>query len=145
MREARFRNIGDPRRRDRFKSTYELGERSPFVLYAVGAYEKAFTMLEATLADGGPWILGDSPTLADINLMPYVARLNYLGLLGIWTAERPRVLDWWQQVQGWPSFVAGLSEPVTETEIEEMRTHGPKIRNNLAELLAQLCRGDFAS
>ena len=145
LREARFRNIGDPRRRDRFKSTYELGERSPFVLYAVGAYEKAFTMLEATLADGGPWILGDSPTLADINLMPYVARLNYLGLLGIWTAERPRVLDWWQQVQGWPSFVAGLSEPVTETEIEEMRTHGPKIRNNLAELLAQLCRGDFAS
>jgi hypothetical protein len=41
-REVRFRNIGDPRRRDRFKSTYELGTQSPFLLYAVAAYYKAF-------------------------------------------------------------------------------------------------------
>ena len=145
LREARFRNIGDPRRRDRFKSTYELGERSPFVLHAVAAYEKAFKSLEATLADGGPWILGADPTLADINLMPYVARLNYLGLLGIWTADRPSVLNWWQQVQKWPSFITGLSEPVTEAEIEEMGTHGPKIRDNLAEQLVELRRGDVAA
>ena len=32
IRERRFRNIGDPRRRDRFMSTYELGVRSPFVM-----------------------------------------------------------------------------------------------------------------
>jgi len=30
IRETRFRKIGDPRRRDRFMSTYELGVRSPF-------------------------------------------------------------------------------------------------------------------
>jgi glutathione S-transferase len=42
LRESRFRNIGDPRRRDRFKSTFELGVQSPFVLYAVAAYELAF-------------------------------------------------------------------------------------------------------
>ncbi|HEY7662519.1 MAG TPA: glutathione S-transferase N-terminal domain-containing protein, partial [Xanthobacteraceae bacterium] len=41
LRQKRFRNIGDPRRRDRFKSTYELGTRSPFVLHAVAAYERA--------------------------------------------------------------------------------------------------------
>ena len=57
-RETRFRNIGDPRRRDRFKSTYELGVRSPFVLHAIAAYERAFKTLEETLAESGPWILG---------------------------------------------------------------------------------------
>ena len=31
-RETRFRNVGDPKRRDRFFSTYELGVESPFVL-----------------------------------------------------------------------------------------------------------------
>jgi glutathione S-transferase len=36
-------------------------------------------MLEEALAEGGPWILGDQLTLADINLMPYAARLDYLG------------------------------------------------------------------
>src|SRR5262244_1665813 len=54
IREARFRNIGDPRRRDRFKSTFELGVQSPFALYAVASYERAFEMLEAALAEGGP-------------------------------------------------------------------------------------------
>ena len=61
MREARFRNIGDPRRRDRFKSTYELGVRSPFVLHGIAAYERAFGLLEEALAESGPWLVGDEP------------------------------------------------------------------------------------
>src|SRR5271167_4770373 len=85
LRQKRFRNVGDPRRTDRFKSTYEHGVQSPFVVHAVAAYERAFKMLEVTLAEGGPWILGAGPTLADINLMPLVARLDYLGLLDLWT------------------------------------------------------------
>ncbi len=39
LREKRFRNVGDPRRRDRCKSTYEYGVQSPFVLHGVAAYE----------------------------------------------------------------------------------------------------------
>ena len=80
VREVRFRNIGDPRRRDRFMSTYEFGAQSPYVVHAVGAYERAFKLMEETLAAGGPWILGKQVTLADIAMMPFVARLSYLGL-----------------------------------------------------------------
>ena len=36
-------------------------------------------------------------TLVDINLMPFGARLDYLGLL--WTDNRPRVRDWWARAQ----------------------------------------------
>ena len=58
-RQKRFRNVGDPRRTDRFKSTYEHGVQSPFVVHAIAAYERAFKMLEAMLGEsGGPWILG---------------------------------------------------------------------------------------
>ena len=49
LRQRRFQNIGDPRRRDRFRSTYELGVHSPFVLHAIAAYERAFGLLEQTL------------------------------------------------------------------------------------------------
>jgi glutathione S-transferase len=140
LRETRFRNIGDPRRRDRFKSTYELGVKSPYVLYAIAAYERAFKSLEETLAEGGPWILGADPTLADINLMPYVARLDYLGLLGVWTDSRPQVMKWWTRAQAWPSFKQGLYELITEAELTEMRTHGVTIRDEVAALLAELRR-----
>lgn len=140
LRETRFRNIGDPRRRDRFKSTYELGVQSPFVLYAIAAYERAFKALEEALAASGPWILGAKLTLADINLMPYVARLDYLGLLGLWTDDRPHIGDWWAQAQEWPSFKRGPYDRMTAAELTEMRTHGPTIRDDVAALLLGLRR-----
>jgi glutathione S-transferase len=132
IRETRFRNVGDPRRRDRFKSTYEHGVQSPFVVHAVAAYERAFKALEATLAENGPWILGGDPTLADINLMPYVARLEYLGLLDLWANDRPHVQSWWTHARAWPSFKAGLYDLISADEFTEMRTHGPTIRDGIA-------------
>lgn len=144
MREKRFRNIGDPRRRDRFKSTYELGVHSPFVLHGIAAYERAFKLLEETLTEGGPWILGAKPTLADINLMPFVARLDYLGLLGIWTDDRPHIRNWWVRAREWPSFKRGLYDLMTPAELTEMHTHGPTIRDDVAALLAGLRRGEPA-
>jgi glutathione S-transferase len=139
-RQVRFRNIGDPRRHDRFMSTYELGVQSPYVRHAVGAYERAFKLMEETLAAGGPWLLGARPTLADINMMPLVARLSNLGLLDVWTANRPLIAAWWDQVQQWPSFRSGLSDLITEAEYAEMRAHGPKIRDDLAALLTGVRR-----
>ena len=57
----------------------------------IAAYERAFKLMEQTLAERGPWMLGAQPTLADINLMPFAARLAYLGLLEAWTDDRPRI------------------------------------------------------
>ena len=130
-REIRFRNIGDPRRRDRFFSTYEQGTRSPFVRHAVAAYSKAFASMEAALQQHGPWLIGAMPTLADINMMPYVARLHYLGLLDIWTDARPAVRAWWTRVQAWPSFVEGIVKPLTTHEADEMGKHGPTIYDGI--------------
>ena len=138
-REARFRNVGDPRRRDRFKSTYELGVHSPFVLHGIAAYERAFKLLEDMLAEtGGPWVLGARPSLADVNLMPYAARLEYLGLIGAWVDARPRVRDWWAHAQAWPSFKSGLHDLISEAEFTEMRTHGPKLRGDVEKLISEL-------
>ena len=137
-REVRFRNIGDPRRRDRFKSTYDLGTQSPFVLYAVAAYYKAFNSMDKALAGHGPWLLGEKLSLADINMMPYVARLHYLGLLDVLTADRPAVRAWWQRTQQLPSFVAGLVTPMKSLEVEEMAKHGPTIRGELEDLIEQV-------
>jgi glutathione S-transferase len=75
-RAARFRNVDDPRRRDRFVSTYEHGVESPFVLWASAAYERAFKSIDGTLAQGGEWLAGGAFSLAEVNLMPYLARLG---------------------------------------------------------------------
>jgi glutathione S-transferase len=140
IRERRFRNIGDPRRRDRFMSTYELGVRSPYVKHGIAAYERAFKMLEDTLTETGPWVLGSDVSLADINLMPFAARLDYLGLLDLWTENRPRVKEWWALASEWPSFRSGLHDLISETELAEMRTYGLKIVSDVAEIIAAVRR-----
>ena len=146
IREKRFRNVGDPRRTDRFKSTYELGVKSPFVAHGIAAYERAFKMLEDTLSEtGGPWILGSNPSLADINLIPYAARLDFLGLLDLWIKNRPNVKSWWTSVRQWRSFKTGLYDRISENEIAEMSLHGPKIVNEVAEALVEIQRNALAA
>jgi len=73
-------------------------------------------------------------------MMPFVARLSYLGLLDVWTGKRPHIAAWWNQVQQWPSFKSGLSDLITEAEYAEMRVYGPKIRDDLAALLTGVRR-----
>ena len=140
MREKRLQNIGDPQRRDRFTSLYEHGVQSPIVLHAVAAYESAFKTLEKTNAEGGPWILGARPTLADISLMPMVARLDYMQLLDVWTADRPHVRAWWAQAQAWPSFRIGLADLIPAPEIAEMQQYGLPIRDQVASRRAEVLR-----
>ena len=77
--------------------------------------------------------------------MPYAARLDYLGLLDLWTADRPHVQDWWKHARAWPHFKTGLHDLISETEFSEMRTHGPKIRDDIAAHLAGLRRDSAKS
>ena len=108
-------------------------------MHGVAAYERAFKMLEDALAqNGGPWILGSDPTLADINLMPYAARLGYLSLLDLWIKDRSR--EWWASAREWRSFKSGLHDLISEAEFSEMRMHGPKIADDLVVSIAEARR-----
>jgi len=103
-------------------------------------------MLEDTLGESdGPWILGSDPTLADINLMPYAARLDYLGLLDLWIKDRSRVKAWWTSAREWPSHKSGLHDMISEAEFSEMRMHGPKIADDLTETIAEVRRSTLAA
>jgi glutathione S-transferase len=118
----------------------------PFVAHGVAAYERAFKSLEATLDEtGGPWILGANPTLADISLMPYAARLDFLGLLDLWIKDRPHVKLWWTTARQWPAFKSGLNDRISENEVAEMRLHGPKIANDVAEALVEIRRNTLSA
>jgi ganglioside-induced differentiation-associated protein 1 len=138
QREIRFRNVGDPKRYDRFKSTYDLGVNSRFVIYAIAAYEKAFSQLEKSLSDEKSWILGDHFSLADINLIPYVARLNYLQLLQIWIKDRPFIQSWWKRVQLIPEFSTSISNPMLDSELEDMKYFGNLIAPAILKLRDEL-------
>jgi len=139
-RQIRFRNVGDPRRRDRFMSTYEHGVDSPYVFWAVAAYEKAFKAMEDSLPAAEGWLVGADYTLADANLTPYVARLEYLTLLEVWTEGRPKLRAWWERARARPNFGAAIGAPLSAKELDDMRSRGAEIRDTVREL-----RGKYLS
>lgn len=67
--------------------------------------------LEATLgARGGPWILGDAFTLADVSWVPILARLVEADALHLFVGDgrRPAVQAYWARLQARPSYGAAV-------------------------------------
>ncbi len=140
QRQGRYRNVGDPIKRARLISTYEEGVDSPYVFQGIGAFEIAFDKMEKDLKAGGPWLVGPQLTLADINMMPFVARIAYLDLLDIWIAERPAVREWWGRAQAVPSFIASIPEKLSSEDFASMKNSGTRLRERVAERLDEYRR-----
>ena len=133
QRNGRFNNIGDPGRRARFVSTYEEGEDSVYVAQGIFAFEKMFREMEIDLSPGQDWLVGEFG-LADVNLIPFVARLEYLGLLDVWIADRPRVQAWWARAKARPSFAKAIADKLTPEQIAAMKSSGERIKGKIAKL-----------
>jgi len=134
QRQQRYRNVGDPERHARFKSLYEEGIESPYAFQAIGHFEKMFRLLEQALAEsGGPWILGDEYTLADINLTPYLYRVEYLTLLNLWLEDKPLVQQWWERARARPSALETIPGRLPAAMVEDMRHFGRLIQPRVSE------------
>ena len=133
QREQRFKNIGDTARRDRFMSVYEDGVESPYVLRGIGAYEVAFNLMEEALTGGNDWLSGNIFSLAEVNLAPFLARLEYLKILNHWIGERPIIQNWWQQVKARPSYQAEIARKLKQEDVDEMISSGKKISARIGE------------
>jgi glutathione S-transferase len=60
-------------------------------------------MEKGLAASGGPWLMGDTLTLADYCIAPTIDRMNDLGLAEAW-ADCPRVTAWFDKVRRQPAY-----------------------------------------
>ena len=131
-REKRFRNVGDPERRARFVSTFQEGVASHYVFSGIANFESFLKQLEKDLLDGRRWVVGDTYTLADIAITPFLARLEHLVMLDVWIDDKPFVKKWWESVKARPSFDVAIKNMIDEKELEHMQSSGKKIKKEVA-------------
>lgn len=135
--EERDRNIAetpDAGRRERKRQGIELGMDAPYVPDAVRHHDRIVARMQAELADGRPWLMGEQYTLADVAMTPYVNRLAHLHFDGMW-AHRPRVADWYERIQARPNF-RGVADWVNPKYIAIFDAHGPAAWAKAAAMLA---------
>ena len=112
-----------PERAERRRRMLSEGIEAPGPSACLLAYDKFLADMEIALADR-PWLAGDTFSLADVGVIPYVNRLDMLQCAGMWTECRPRLTDWWERVKARPMFQAALFGFITEDLKTLMREKG---------------------
>lgn len=109
--EARLARVPNPDRREDWRRM----AREPFgeaeIAHALANIRRTLGRMEAALADG-PWLAGESFSLADIHMSAYAVRLGEYEAKGLRWADYPRAADWWARLQARPAFARAKIEPV---------------------------------
>lgn len=125
--EAQLAQIPDEARRAQRRSVIEHGVKAPEFAGAVRAFVDMIDDMETQLA-GQPWLAGDAISLADASAMPYVLRLDHLGMSPLLAADiRPRLADWYARIRARPSFEASVTALLPEFVIQMFRNNGDAV------------------
>lgn len=133
--EANIAATPDPARRERKRQSIEMGIEAPVVRDALQTYTRVFDRIEAALADGRQWLLGEQYTLADAGLTPYAFRIRQLHLTPMLDG-RPHLSAWLERLCGRPNF-AGISDYIVPAYVALMDRAGPAAAPRIGTLLEQ--------
>ena len=132
--DALIAAIPDPARRAVRRSVIDHGVAAPEFTGAYRGHEKFFDLADQTLSKQ-PFLLGDSFSLADAALLPYVLRVDHLNLLGL-LEGRGSLAAWYERVQALPSFKSAVADFLPEPAVAAFRKAGEAVADDVARLLA---------
>lgn len=122
--EAHLANVKNPASREMQRQAFELGYSAPTFSEAVQAFDKLLADMEAQL-DEVSWLAGETVSLADFDVAPYIHRLESLQLSNMLT-RYPRVMDWYQRVTGRPSWDKAVTQQHIDKWVGLMSKTGEK-------------------
>ena len=131
--EKRLAKLPDRARAQRQRQIFDMGFDAPFVKDAVLLHDKVLKDMNTAL-DDNEWLAGAQFSLADIAMIPYVTRLDRLGLDEMW-AQRPSVARWFEAVQARPSFASAVIAFSSNTYDDELRKMGVDVWPQVKSLL----------
>jgi len=80
-------------------------------------YDKAFEDIENWLGEND-WLAGDTYSLADTAMTPYVNRFQMLQLSPMWTENKPAVREWFERIKARPNFTSAITGFVSDADME---------------------------
>lgn len=110
--------------KERKKEIVRLGFEAPGIEDTIRMYDSYLFKMEDDLKKH-QWLAGDTFSLADVALAPYVNRLDMLSMSGMWTDGRlPRVAAWFDRIKAMESFAPTFLDWCPENLTNDLRTFG---------------------
>jgi glutathione S-transferase len=111
------------------------GLAAPGAADKIRLYDAYLHKMEDAL-EGRDWLVGNTFSMADIAMTPYVNRLATLAMEGMWMGGRlPRVERWFERVHRRPSFYSGFIEWMPKALADEMHANGVRSWPDIKTLL----------
>jgi len=133
-REAELAKTPIPNRAEYKRDVTERGLESGYVVESIRHHEKLLSWIEESMQTGA-YLAGHVYSLADTAVIPYMTRLELLGLDRMW-ADRPGVSSWWQQVRNRPSTDAAIWKRMTDADWAPFKDVQPDPWPKVRDLLA---------
>lgn len=119
----------------RKKEIVRQGMAAPRVDRTFRLYDGYLQKMEDTLA-GQAWLAGDTFSLADIAMAPYVNRLDMLGMSEMWVGSRPGLTAWFERMKARPSFQPSLLDMCPPDLTADLKNFGTQSWPEVKRLLA---------
>ena len=127
VREAGINGIQDPVERATRRSVLANGVKAPEFAGALGIFIDTIDRMERELGQSR-WLSGERLGLADISIVPYVLRIEHMGMDPLLDAGvRPRVSDWLTRFKARPSFEVAVGVWTPAPVVAAMRADGHAI------------------
>ena len=111
------------RRAEYKRSVIERGLDSEFVIDALHQHQKMISWMVEDLKCG-PYLAGDMFTNADCAVIPYILRLELLGL-GAMFQQEPTIADWWGRVRERDSVKSTIFDRMREADWAPFKNLAP--------------------
>ena len=110
--------------KQRKQEIVRLGFDAPGIEDTIRMYDGYLFKMEEALGER-EWLAGDTFSLADIALTPYVNRLDMLSMSGMWQDGRlPKVEAWFAKIKAVESFVPSFLHWCPEQLTNDLKTFG---------------------
>lgn len=130
--QAYLDGIPSAETRERRRKGIELGMDSPTFAPSLERWSRWMGEAEQALA-GGDWLAGRRYSLADIAYMPYMIRLEHLGLDGLWR-DRPRVAAWRERIFEKPSYKEAVEQWLNPKYLALFEAQRPAVRQRMSTM-----------
>lgn len=119
----------------RKKVIVRQGMAAPGIERTFRLYDGYLQKMEDTLQDRR-WLAGETFSLADIAMAPYVNRLDMLGMAEMWAGRRPFLTEWFERMKSRPSFRPALLDMCPSDLTDDLKTFGAQSWPDVKRLLA---------
>jgi len=129
--------LANPIKRQYTLELIEHGFGSPLFALAVARFCRLLADMEAALTHS-PWLVDGSYSLADVDLTPYLHRLDDIGLWPLLRESHPNVGRWVAAVQARPTYKTGIIDWVTVEDEERYHLAAAAARPHLATAIGKI-------